>query len=120
MKDSEIRIRSKNLAIKIFSICDNIDTKKGRGVLVNQIIRSVTSIGANIYEANYGSSHADFLNKFRIALKECYETEYWIDMMQSVGCIDFETSRELLQEAGIIRRMIIKSINTMTSNSTDQ
>ena len=120
MKDSELRIRTKSLAIKIFSICDDIDTKKGRGVLVNQIVRSATSIGANIHEANYGSSPADFLNKFRIALKECYETEYWIDMLQSVGCIDHETSRELLQESGIIRRMLVKSINTMTTNLNNQ
>ena len=56
MKDSELRTRAKLLALKIISVCDTIDTKKGRGVLVNQITRSATSIGANIHEANYASN----------------------------------------------------------------
>ena len=112
MEKSDLRQWAKDLAINIFAICDSIDTKKGRGVLVNQIIRSSTSIGANLHEANYGASKADFINKLQIALKECYETEYWIDMLQSVGCITEETKIELLQECGVIRRMLVKSITT--------
>lgn len=112
MKDSELRTRAKNLALKVISVCDNIDTKKGRGVLVNQITRSATSIGANIHEANYASSKADFINKFHIALKECAETEYWIEMLIGSNCITEEISKELLQECGVIRRMLVKSINT--------
>ena len=81
MKDSELRTRAKDLALKIISVCDNIDIKKGRSVLVNQIIRSATSIGANLHKANYASSKSDFINKFHIALKECAETEYWIEML---------------------------------------
>lgn len=112
MKDSELRTRAKNLALRIISVCDTIDTKKGRGVLINQITRSATSIGANIYEANYASSKADFINKFHIALKECAETEYWIEMLVGSDCISEEVSKELLQECGVIRRMLVKSINT--------
>lgn len=104
MKDSELRTRAKAIALKIICVCDNIDTKKGRGVLVNQITRSATSIGANIHEANYASSKADFINKFHIALKECSETEYWIEMLIGSNCISEETAKELLQECGIIRR----------------
>ena len=112
MKDSELRTRAKNIALKIISVCDTIDTKKGRGVLVNQITRSATSIGANIHEANYASSKADFINKFHIALKECCETEYWIEMLVGSGCITDDISKQLLQECGVIRRMLVKSINT--------
>lgn len=71
MKESEVRTRAKELAINIIADCDKIDVRKGRGVLVNQIVRSATSIGANLYEANYGASKADFVNKLQIALKEC-------------------------------------------------
>ena len=116
MKDSELRIRAKELALKIISVCDSIDTRKGRGVLVNQIIRSSTSIGANLNEANYASSKADFINKFHIALKECAETEYWLDMLSGVNSITEETAKELLQECGIIRKMLVKSINTAKHN----
>ena len=112
MKDSELRTRAKTLALKVITVCDEIDTRKGRGVLVNQIVRSGTSIGANIHEANYASSKADFINKFHIALKECAETEYWIEMLVGSNSISKETAKELLQECGIIRRMLVKSINT--------
>ena len=117
MKDSEIRTRAKDLSINIFDICDNIENKKGRTVLINQIIRSSTSIGANLHEANYAVSRADFINKLHIALKECYETEYWIDMLFSTKCIDKTTNDSLMQQCGTIRRMLVKSINTAKENS---
>jgi len=119
MKDSELRSRAKALALHIIAICDEIDTRKGRGVLVNQITRSATSIGANIHEANYASSKADFINKFHIALKECAETEYWIEMLVGSDCITEDISNELLQACGIIRRMLVKSINTAKTNEKE-
>ena len=119
MKDSGLRSRAKALTLKVISVCDTVDTRKGRGVLVNQITRSATSVGANIHEANYASSKSDFINKFHIALKECVETEYWIEMLVGSNCINAEVSKELLQECGVIRRMLVKSINTakMTSEN---
>ena len=117
MKDSELRTRAKEIALKIISVCDAIDSKKGRGVLINQIIRSSTSIGANIHEANYAASKADFINKFHIALKECVETEYWIEMLVGSNAISEQVSKELLQECGVIRRMLVKSITTAKENA---
>ena len=116
MKDSELRTRAKEFALKIIAVCDTIDSKKGRGVLVNQIIRSSTSIGANIHEANYAASKADFINKFHIALKECIETEYWLELLVGSNCITEEVSKELLNESGVIRRMLVKSVNTAKKN----
>ncbi|MBR5441649.1 MAG: four helix bundle protein [Clostridia bacterium] len=116
MEKSDLRKRARDLTIKIFDVCDNVDSKKGRGVLVNQVVRSSTSIGANLHEANYGASRADFINKLQIALKECYETEYWIDIMQATNCITEEQKVSLLQECGVIRRMLVKSITTAKSN----
>ena len=112
MKNSELRTRAKDLASKIIAMCDTIDARKGRSVLVNQIIRSATSIGANLNEANYASSKADFINKFHISLKECAETEYWIEMLVGSNSISEETAKELLQDCGVVRRMLVKSINT--------
>ena len=110
-------MRAKALALRVIAVCDEIDTHKGRGVLVNQIVRSSTSIGANIHEANYASSKADFINKFHIALKECNETEFWIDMLSGSNAITKQTAKELLQECGIIRRMLVKSITTAKGNN---
>lgn len=118
MKDSELRTRAKALALHVIAICDKVDTRKGRGVLVNQIVRSATSIGANIHEANYASSKADFINKFHIALKEYIETEYWIEMLEGCSAISMESAQSILQECGVIRRMLVKSITTAKANST--
>lgn len=63
MKESELRTRAKQFSLHMIAVCDEVDTRKGRSVLVKQIIRSATSIGANIHEANYGASKADFINK---------------------------------------------------------
>ncbi len=119
MKDSELRTRAKVFALNIISTCDTINTRKGRSVLINQIIRCATSIGANIYEASYASSKADFINKFHIALKECNETEYWLEMLEGSNTITKETAQKLLQECGVIRKMLVKSINTLKSNSVN-
>ena len=112
MKESELRTRAKDLALHVIAVCDDVEPRKGRGVLVNQIVRSVTSVGANIHEANYASSKADFINKFHIALKECAETEYWIEMLVGCNAINEACGKTLLQECGVIRRMLAKSITT--------
>ena len=116
MKDSELRTKGKALALHIIAVCDDVDTRKGRGVLVNQIVRSVTSIGANIHEANYAASKADFINKFHIALKECYETDYWLEILFKVGSIDENTYKTLANKCGAIRRKLIASITTAKEN----
>ena len=79
--------------------------------------QSETSIGANIHEANYASCKANFINKFHIALKECGETEYWIEMLVGSNSISQQIAKELLQECGIIRRMLVKSITTAKENA---
>lgn len=111
MKQSEVRERAKQFAITVISICDNIDGKN-RIVLTNQIVKSSTSIGANIHEANYAASKADFINKLQIALKECYETEYWIEILQETNSISEEIAKNLMNDCGVIRHMLVKSINT--------
>lgn len=120
MKESELRTRAKAFALHMMAVCDEIDTRKGRSVLVNKVIRSATSIGANIHEANYASSRANFVNKFHIALKECAETEYWVEMMVGCNAITNETAYALLQECGIIRRMLAKSLTTAKSNKEEE
>ena len=113
MADSKLRDLSTDFAVKVIKMCDSI---KGHYSLINQLERSSTSIGANIHEANYASSKADFINKFHIALKECGETEYWIEMLVGSNAISEQTAKDLLQECGVIRRMLVKSITTAKEN----
>lgn len=116
MKESIMRTKAKEFALHVIAVCDTIDTKKNRGALTNQIVRSSTSVGANIHEAAYASSPADFINKLQIALKECFETEYWIDMLHGSGSITEETAKELLQECGVVHAMLVRSITTAKRN----
>ena len=109
MADSKLRDLSTDFAVKVIKLCDSV---KGHYSLVNQLERSSTSIGANIHEANYAHSKADFIAKFQIALKECYETEYWIEIAQKANIISNEVTKSILHDCGSIRRMLIASINT--------
>ena len=74
MKENALITLSRQFAVDIINLCSDIKENRKGNVLVNQLLRSGTSIGANIHEGNYASSRADFINKFQIALKECYET----------------------------------------------
>ena len=112
--DSKLRDLSTDFAVKVIKMCDGI---KGHYSLVNQLERSSTSIGANIHEANYAHSKADFVAKFQIALKECYETEYWLELFVKSELLDREIAKELYNQCGTIRRMLIASINTAKENA---
>ena len=89
--------------------------KEKRDLLYDQLLRAGTSIGANIHEGNYASSRADFVNKFRIALKECYETDYWIDIFTEAGWIKEPEHKALKAKCNKIRIMLITSIKTADS-----
>lgn len=109
MSDNILVDLSIDFAVKIVKMTDEI---QGRGVLKNQILKSGTSIGANIREANYAQSNADFISKFQIALKECYETEYWLELFSKTNIIDAKLYYNLKNDCGKIRRILIASINT--------
>ena len=79
MAENKLADMSTEFAVKILNLTDGI---KGHYSLANQLERSGTSIGANIREAKYAHSKADFVAKLQISLKECYETEYWIEIAQ--------------------------------------
>ena len=114
MAESKLRDLSTDFAVKVIRLCDGI---KGHHSLVNQLERSSTSIGANIREANYAHGKADFIAKLQISLKECYETEYWLELFVKSDLIDAETIKELYNQCGTIRRILISSINTAKENA---
>ena len=82
-------------------------------VLVNQLLRSGASIGANIHEAQYAQGTKDFVFKLEIAQKECYETEYWLELLYKTGCIEKAVYKAIQNDCGAIRRMLIASLNTI-------
>ena len=114
MAESKLRNLSVEFSVKIIKLYENI---KGHYSLTNQLERSGTSIGANIHEANYAQSKNDFISKLQIALKECYETEYWLELFVKSELLDRENAKEIYNECGTIRKMLISSINTAKKNS---
>lgn len=120
MKENPLIEISKQFAVEIFHLCNRIrDSKKGN-VLVNQLLRSGTSIGANIHEANYAASRADFINKLQIALKECYETEYWLELFKNTETISVNEYNRAIAQCFKLRRLLSASVNTAKDNQTER
>lgn len=112
MKDNSLVVLSKQFAVDIMNLCTDIKENRKSNALINQVLRSGTSIGANIHEANYASSKADFINKFQIALKECYETDYWLSLFKDTHIITDEEFKDMFAKCSKIRKLLIASITT--------
>ena len=117
MSDSILRDKSKDFAKRIVVLCRSIKQEHHESVLTNQLLRSGTSIGANIHEAQYAQGTKDFISKFEISLKEVYETEYWLELLFETGYMNEQTYKPIQNDCGAIRRMLISSIKTMKEKS---
>ena len=109
MDNKTIKELAVELTVDITTVCDSI---KGRAVFVNQLLRSCSSIGANSHEARYAQSKADFISKLEISLKECYETEYWLEILFKINSISEDTYKKLNSKCGTIRKKLIASVTT--------
>ena len=109
MANGKLAESTMEFAVKILKLCDGI---KGHYSIVNQLERSATSVGANVREAKYAHSRADFIAKLQIALKECHETEYWLELMEKAELLDADKASALSHECGVIRCMLVSSVNT--------
>ena len=115
MAESVLRDKAKQFAKDIVFLCREIKLSHKESVLVNQLLRSATSIGANLHEAQYAQSKNDFISKLEIAQKECYETEYWLELLFATDSIEEEKYKKMQNECGAIRRMLISSLRTVKS-----
>ena len=113
MSESPLMIKSKEFALNVIKVCKELRLAKCESALINQFLRSGTSIGANIREAFYAHGKADFIAKLQIALKECSESEYWIELLLESG---YYSDKELLNKCVEIKRILIASINTAKEN----
>ena len=111
-EENQVVQKSKSFAIRIIRLYKYLTEEKKEFILSKQVLRSGTSIGANINEAQYGNSKADFISKLHISLKEAAETEYWLLILRKSNYIDDKTSESLLKDCLEIKRILITSINT--------
>ena len=114
MNESPLMIKSKELALEVIRVCKELRISKCESALINQFLRSGTSVGANVREAQYAHGTADFIAKLQIALKECSETEYWIELLIESG---YYSNRNILEKCVEVKKILISSVNTAKAKS---
>lgn len=112
MRENILIDKSIDFAARIIKLQQYLLKTKKETVISKQIVRSGTSIGANIHEANYGQSKADFVAKLHIALKETAETEYWLKLLFASEYLSAEMGESLLKDCQELKKLLIASINT--------
>lgn len=113
MPDSILREKSKVFAKEIVFLCRKLKQNDVEGALLGQLLRCGTSVGANVHEAQYAQGTKDFISKFEIALKECNESEYWLELLYETNSLaeaDFQTFRSKCIE---LRRMLVSTVTTL-------
>ncbi len=111
--ESPLILKSKEFALQIIRLCNFIKRNNKETILTNQLTRSGTSIGANIREAFFGHSKADFIAKLQIALKECSESEYWLELLIESG---YHNNTDILNQCIELKKLLITSLNTAKKN----
>ena len=113
MADSVLRIKSKEFAKDTVFLCRRLKQNGVENALINQLLRCGTSVGSNIHEAQYAQGTKDFISKFEIALKECNESEYWLELLFETNSLT-ETDFKVFHSKCIeLRRMLVSSVTTL-------
>ena len=113
MADSPLIIKSKVFALDVIQVCKELRMAKCESALINQLLRSGTSIGANIHEAQYAQGTKDFISKFEIALKECNESEYWLELLFETNSLTETDFKGFHSKCIELRRMLVSSVTTL-------
>ena len=116
-KDNIIWDKSKGFAVRIIKLCQFLSKDQREFVLSKQLLRSGTSIGANVREAHHAMSNAEFRAKMNIALKEASETEYWLELLQETGYLTKEQFDSIYQDSNEINKLLISIIKKLNQKS---
>ena len=119
MKENKLAELSMKFSVQIIELVKDLKSKH-ETVISNQIGRSGTSIGANIYEANYAQGKKDFISKLEIALKEASETGYWLELLFRTNYLDESDYRSLSEQCTSIRVMLVASCRTAKQNMNNE
>ena len=114
--NSPLLDKSLDFATQIVLFYEEFSKTKKDTTIAKQLLRTATSVGANINEAIYGNSKADFISKLHISLKETGESIYWLKLLKNTKLVNYDFD-SLLSLAEEIKRMLIASLNTAKENS---
>lgn len=112
MKDSVLKSKSYKFSLRIIKLFQYLSNEKKEFVLSKQILRSGTSIGANIEEGVQGESKNDFIHKLSIANKEAFETHYWLRLLRDDEILERKIAESLLADCDEIQKLLVSSIKT--------
>ena len=112
-----VRYKSKKFAVRVVRLYQFLCEEKREYILSKQVLRSGTSIGANIAESECAISREDFLSKIYIALKECSETLYWLELLRDTDYLTAEQAASLMQDCTELRKMLSSTTKTMRAES---
>ena len=115
MAESILRDKSKAFAKEVVFLCRRLKQNNVEGTLINQLLRCGTSVGANVHEAQYAQGTKDFISKFEIALKECNESEYWLELLFEVNSLDRQDFNRFQKDCIELRRMLVSTVTTLKS-----
>ena len=115
MADSVLRAKSKEFAKDIVFLCRKLKHNGVESPLINQLIRCGTSVGANVHEAQYAQGTKDFISKLEIALKECNESEYWLELLYETNSLAESEFKDFHNKCIELRRMLVSSVTTLKS-----
>ena len=115
MKPSPLRDKSAVFAKNIILATRAMRANHIESALTNQLLRAGTSVGANIHEAQFAQGNRDFVSKLEIALKECNECDYWLNLLKDTDSIVESDFNNLIAQCTELCRMLVSSINTVKS-----
>ena len=115
MADSVLRTKSKEFAKDIVFLYRKLKQNGVESALISQLLRCGTSVGANVHEAQYAQGTKDFISKFEIALKECNESEYWLELLYETNSISQAEFDDFQKRCIELRRMLVSSVTTLKS-----
>ncbi len=115
--NSTLQDKSYNFAINIVKLAQTLQRERKEFVLSNQVLRSGTSIGALIREAEFAQSHADFINKFHVSLKEANETIYWLNLLKDTEYINEQLFTSMESTNKELIAMLVATLKTLKSKS---
>lgn len=118
MKNSIVKDKSFAFAVRIVNLYQHISENKKEFILSKQLVRSGTSIGANINEALQGSSKRDFINKMNISLKEAQETEYWLRLLHETHYLSEREFQSIYDDSVELLKMLTSIVKTSRENES--
>lgn len=119
MRESALNDKSLDFSLRMVRLLKHLKEVKSEFIMSKQIFRSGTSIGANIHEAYFGQSKADFISKLSIALKECGETQYWLKLLYRGGFLSSQEFDSIIADCEELGKMLTASIKTAKQNLTE-